>query len=353
MKIKRISFIISLLVLFGVCFTIMNRHYDELARYPYVTNENRNILLKHLSNEDINYMISQQLKPEQFLPFIETEGFTIRNAHWYTRAKEIQDDSNEVIVSFINDFRPRLDYAHLDTLLQSYSYATLRTFYEEDHRFVANALIKSDPSARLALIDAHETLYRYEPKDLVVIEELPQVSLVEGKSEVLIRKEVLDPLYALCADISEVNDKTCGNMILVAGYISYEDQQPLYESMMLKYGKDEFRRYWDYPGQSEFQLGYTVRFQPAGQEETRLDDTQVVAEALTKEQAQQSEEERLAAWLKEHAHEYGFVVRYPAEKEEKTGKVYQPFTLRYVTKEVASQLYEKQLILEEYKIEIE
>ncbi len=352
MKIKRISFIVSLLVLFGVCFTIMNRHYDELARYPYVTNENREIILKYLSNDDINYMISQQLKPEQFLPFIETKNFTIRNTLWYTRAKELQDADHETIVSFINDFRNQLDYAKLETLLQAYSYETLRTFYEEDNPYLNHASIVMDPSSLLALIDESESLYRYVPKGLVAIDDLPHVSMLEGKSEIQVQEELVEPLRQMCADISSVNDKTCGNMILVAGYISYEDQLPLYESMMLKYGKDDFRSYWDYPGQNEYQLGYTVRFQPAGREVTRIDDHALNNEDSDASKGEVSEEEQLAAWLAENAHLYGFVLRYPKDKEKITGKEYQPFTLRYVTKDVAEQLYEQKQVLEEYQIKI-
>lgn len=352
MKAKRILFIVSLLALFGVCFTIMNRHYDELARYPYVTTENREVILEHLSSDDINYMVSQQLRPEQFLPFIETKGFEIRNTLWYSRSKEIQDASNEVIVSFVNDFKHRLEYASLETLLQSYSYETIRIFYEEDE-YVQNASIVANPSAMYVMIDQNESLYTYVPKDLVEIKELPYVSLIEGKNDIYVKKEVKEPLMQLCEDISSVNDKTCGNLLLTAGYISYQDQIPLYESMMLKYGKDEFRTYWDYPGQSEYQLGYTVRLQPVGREESRIDDNALKEnEEASQESESSSDDKKLAEWLEENAYKYGFVLRYPKDKEKITGKVYQPFTLRYVGVDIAKELHEKNMVLEEYTFRV-
>lgn len=353
MKAKRILFIGSLLVLFGICFTIMNRHYDELARYPYVTNENRDIILEHLSNDDINYMISQQLKPEQFLPYIETEGFILRNTLWYNRAKEIRSASNEKIVAFINDFKDHLDYAGLETLLKAYSYDTLRTFYEEENDYIQNAAIVNDPAALLTLIEEEETLYTYKPKKLVSVADLPHVSLVDGKSDIKVLDEVSKPLHQLCKDISGVNNKTCGNLIITAGYISYEDQMPIYESMMLKYGKDEFRRYWDYPGQSEYQLGTLIRFQPVGRETSKVDDELLGAQDEQKESdKEESEDSRLAKWLADNAYKYGFVVRYPKDKEAITKKLYQPFTLRYVGKEVAEILHQNQQALNEYQIEI-
>lgn len=53
-------------------------------------------------------------------------------------------------------------------------------------------------------------------------------------------------------------------------------------------------------------------------------------------------------WLVEHAHEYGFVLRYPAGKEEITGIFYEPWHFRYVGKEVAVFLRENELTLEEF-----
>ena len=43
MKAKRFIFIGSLIALFVFCYYQMNRDYNELARYPYATEENRDI----------------------------------------------------------------------------------------------------------------------------------------------------------------------------------------------------------------------------------------------------------------------------------------------------------------------
>ena len=53
-------------------------------------------------------------------------------------------------------------------------------------------------------------------------------------------------------------------------------------------------------------------------------------------------------WLAEHAHEYGFILRYPEGKEEITGIFYEPWHFRYVGKEAAKYLHENQLTLEEF-----
>ena len=53
------------------------------------------------------------------------------------------------------------------------------------------------------------------------------------------------------------------------------------------------------------------------------------------------------AWIRENAHKYGFIVRYPEDKEEITGYIYEPWHLRYVGN-IAPFLVKHNLTLEEY-----
>lgn len=53
-------------------------------------------------------------------------------------------------------------------------------------------------------------------------------------------------------------------------------------------------------------------------------------------------------WLSSHAYEYGFILRYPKEKEAITGISYEPWHFRYVGKETTKFLYQNQLTLEEF-----
>lgn len=56
----------------------------------------------------------------------------------------------------------------------------------------------------------------------------------------------------------------------------------------------------------------------------------------------------LFLWLDEHAAEYGFILRYPAGKEEITGVPYNPYHFRYVGKEAAQYIKKEGLCLEEF-----
>ncbi len=53
-------------------------------------------------------------------------------------------------------------------------------------------------------------------------------------------------------------------------------------------------------------------------------------------------------WLKEHAEEYGFILRYPKDKQDITGITYESWHWRYVGKEHAKLMNEKGYCLEEY-----
>lgn len=53
-------------------------------------------------------------------------------------------------------------------------------------------------------------------------------------------------------------------------------------------------------------------------------------------------------WLDAHAHEYGFILRYPIDKQEVTGIIYEPWHYRYVGIEHAKTIKQYKICLEEY-----
>ena len=87
-----------------------------------------------------------------------------------------------------------------------------------------------------------------------------------------------------------------------------------------------------YPGTSEHQLGLAV---------------DIIDSANTPLIAEDVEDMSLLVWLKEHCHEYGFILRYPKDKQEITGW-YEPWHFRYVGVEAATFIMENELCLEEF-----
>ena len=86
------------------------------------------------------------------------------------------------------------------------------------------------------------------------------------------------------------------------------------------------------PGTSEHECGLAV------------DITDMEYQELDEAQADTGTQQ----WLIEHSWEYGFILRYPADKTSITGKIYEPWHYRYVGREYAREMHEKGLCLEEY-----
>lgn len=56
----------------------------------------------------------------------------------------------------------------------------------------------------------------------------------------------------------------------------------------------------------------------------------------------------LSKWMKEHCAEYGFILRFPEDKQDITGIMFEPWHFRYVGVEAAEYIMDKGLCLEEF-----
>ena len=86
------------------------------------------------------------------------------------------------------------------------------------------------------------------------------------------------------------------------------------------------------PGTSEHQLGLAVDIVDVNNQ--LLDSSQ--------------ESTAVQQWLIAHSWEYGFILRYPNDKSEITGIIYEPWHYRYVGKDAAKGIHEAGVCLEEY-----
>lgn len=117
------------------------------------------------------------------------------------------------------------------------------------------------------------------------------------------------------------------NLFLKSGFRSYSTQETLYNNYVARDGVAEADRYSARPGHSEHQTG--LAFDLNSLEQSFGD---------TKE----------GKWLEQNCWKYGFIIRYPKNKESITGYMYEPWHVRYLGKDVAKSVYESGLCLEEY-----
>lgn len=129
--------------------------------------------------------------------------------------------------------------------------------------------------------------------------------------------------------------------LICSSYRSQERQQELYDNKVQRVmaegasreaAQAEAARWVARPGTSEHQTGLAVDIVSLSNQ--MLDETQ---ESTPEFQ-----------WLAENAWKYGFILRYPNDKSEKTGIAYEPWHFRFVGKEAAAEMHDLGLCLEEY-----
>lgn len=117
------------------------------------------------------------------------------------------------------------------------------------------------------------------------------------------------------------------NIYISSGFRSYDYQAGLYQRYVDKDGKEEADRYSARPGHSEHQTGLAF-------------DLNSIDESFA--------ETAEGKWVCRNCYKYGFIIRYPADKEDITGYKWEPWHIRYLGKDTAQAVYDSGLCLEEY-----
>lgn len=162
----------------------------------------------------------------------------------------------------------------------------------------------------------------YVPGDLVEVN-------VARKKTILLRSEAATALENMFSAASQNGIE----LYAVSGYRDYDWQTTLQDYYIDTMGQSEANRIDCIPGGSEHQLGLAIDL---GETSRTCELQGCFANTGT------------YTWLKENAHLYGFVERYPDGKEEITGIKYSPWNFRYVGVELATKVYASGLCLEEY-----
>lgn len=188
---------------------------------------------------------------------------------------------------------------------------------------------EKDGWALVLVNDSHPLDVSYEPE-----------SMVELESERFVDARIEEPLRQMLSD----GAKEGLSMYVVSGYRSSEKQKEVFNTTMQDWitkgrtplaAYEETKKSVAVPGTSEHATGLAVDI--ISSEYEGLDDRQ----GETDEQK----------WLMEHCWEYGFILRYPPEKADITGIIYEPWHYRYVGKTAAEEIMKKNLTLEEYLLQ--
>lgn len=139
----------------------------------------------------------------------------------------------------------------------------------------------------------------------------------------------------LAEEAKKAYDKLCTASLkdglrigVTSAYRSYSDQQGVYATYLKSNGEEYVSQYVATPGYSEHQTGLA------------LDVKSMVASPFktTKEYT----------WMTKNAYKYGFILRYPDDKEDLTGYNPEAWHFRYVGEKIAKYIYENDITYEEY-----
>ena len=168
----------------------------------------------------------------------------------------------------------------------------------------------------------------YVPGDLVKLTDVPTVlSNPEVNQMRSVAYEALKQLF------TAAKDEAAYDLYARSGYRSYNTQVSLYNSYVANHGQAAADTFSAKPGQSEHQTGLVM---------------DITCEAMNFQLDDTFGDTEEGKWVSENAHRFGFIVRYPKGKEDITGYMYEPWHLRYLGVELATEVYESGLTLEEY-----
>ena len=124
-----------------------------------------------------------------------------------------------------------------------------------------------------------------------------------------------------------MKEETGYDFTLLSGYRSYQRQQELFDYWVEQDGYEAALMESALPGRSEHQSGLAMDVGKLEYEYAHTDE---------------------GIWLAENCHKYGFIIRYPEDKTEITGYIYEPWHIRYLGESTAKLVHDSGLTLEEF-----
>lgn len=257
----------------------------------------KNPLKEFFSEEEITYMKNNNISYEDVKKYLPYQNFNIYDYYEYE--------------SLLNE---------TDTYLEA-----INMVYNNNYYKAYEQTEKAKIFDNIILVNKHYYLSKdYTPNNLVSLSNYNIDYIHRENENMLLDKEALDNYQELFDDAKEENI----NLTIFSAFRSYKKQEYLYYEVC-----KENDSYSARPGHSEHQTGFAI--------DISCRDIGLI-EAFAFSDAYM--------WLKDNAYKYGFIERYPQDKENITLYAFEPWHYRYVGKSIASFIYNHNLTLEEYII---
>lgn len=289
-----------LLAIIGVIVLINHLAYKNSNEYKLksigYTKEQINDLAKLYDKNQIKNILTRELNPD-IISLAKEKYFIYDNLDRYLEyAKKNKDKTKTDVVSIVN-VKADVDW------------------YDKTYKVEVN-----DENQYLILVNKVNYLDEtYDPDDIV------NTGLLYSYAGNSLRKEVYGAFISMYTAAKEENL----NLIINSSYRSFANQKSIYDDRVLSTGVKAADSYAARPGHSEHQTGLALDIDAFGNDNP-------------------FEESDEFKWMQEHAHEYGFILRYPKDKEYLTGYSYESWHYRYLGVEMATKVKESNLTYDEY-----
>lgn len=190
-----------------------------------------------------------------------------------------------------------------------------------DNKYYTNVTKIKDENDLLVLVNKYNQLSSsFKPKNLTTINSKYQWN---GRSNQLTKEATL-AFEEMCK--AAAKDKIY--IYAASGYRSYATQKYLYNNYVATDGFEDAETYSARPGYSEHQTG--------------------LAMDIANKYDFISKKDKEYTWLINNSYKYGFILRYPENKDTLTGYMYEEWHYRYVGKEIAAKVHESKLTYDEF-----
>ena len=305
---KQVYYFIIGIILIIVLSIVGKKHYEDYKyrqTYEYklleigYTKDETIKLLDLLNDSEINQLLLEE-KNEDLLHFIDEKYFLYKNLKEYLEYKDKYDN---------------LSYSNIVTIV---NVNRNHEYYTDDHDTNLNL------NYSLLTNKYYKLASDYEPEDLVTVK---TTHAWGDYGDNKIRQEVYDE-YIKMFEAAKENGIT---LMINSSYRSFQDQEAVYKSYEEEYDTDYADDIAARPGYSEHQTGLALDIF-----------------CTTNTSIKTFENSEAFKWLSENSYKYGFILRYPKEKENITGYTFESWHYRYVGKELAYKIYQEKITLDEY-----
>ena len=300
-KIKPIIILVLTIVVLviGIIYLIKTINYHKTYDYKFGKigyNKEEIIELKKLDNTSLEYLLTLTYNKE--IPnLINEKYFMEKNLKKYINYLDKNSNLTDV-VAIINVGADKDWYTN-----------TKKTDLEKGHLILTNKFYYLENS--------------YNENNMVNVSK--QYSY--GENQMLTSET-----YNAFLDMFKAAKKEDLTLIINSSYRSYEEQEEVYNEFKDSRGIEYADKFAAHPGHSEHQTGMAIDIQTYGSKSSTFEEFDEFK------------------WLQKNAHKYGFILRYPKDKEYLTGYEYESWHYRYVGVEVATYIYQNNITFDEYYV---